>query len=310
MEKGAVAMRHIIDAHLHIWDLSRFSLPWLDEVEQLDRSFTPEDYLREAGQGRDWMIDQAVYVEVDAAPEQKQAEAEYVAGICADKASFINAAVISADLSSPEAATALRPYRDHPHIRGVRHVLHVDSSPKGACLETAFVQNVRLLGELGMLFEGCLRCAELGDFTELARRCPETQMALDHMGNVDPAVIAEKRPDARRAACADQWKRDIDDLGGLSNVCVKISGLNARGDQAADILAPSLKHCFAAFGEDRIMFASNYPVCLLSSGAGPWVEALLAAVADRPEAFVDKLFRLNAAKMYQLQHTIPTRSLS
>jgi len=293
-------MRQIIDTHLHLWDLSRFALPWLAEVKPLDRNFTQEDFRRDAAKGPGWEIERAVYVEVDVAPEQRQEEAEYVAGLCADEDSLVEGAVISVDLSSPDAPKTLRKYEGHPFVRGVRHVLHVASSPQGACLEDVFVGNVRLLGDLGLLFEGCLRCPELGDFVELARRCPGTRMVLDHMGNVDPEIIAMERPGAEQTAYADQWRRNISDMSDLGNVCTKISGLNVSGDGTIDVLAPSLEYCFEAFGEDRIMFASNYPVCRLSLGGRPWVEALLSITAERPQLFQDKLFSRNAIRIYNL----------
>jgi len=293
-------VKQIIDTHLHLWDLSTFSLPWLSEVEMLDRDFSQADFLREAAKGPDWEIVRAVYVEVDVAPEQREQEAEYIAKLCADNDSLVDAAVISVDMSSPDAANTLRKYEGHPSIRGVRHVLHVPSSPRGACLEDTFITNVQLLGAMGMLFEGCLRTTELSDFVELARKCPGTRMVLDHMGNVAPDIISEQHPNAEQAAYARQWKQDIADLGALDNTCTKISGLNAYGDWTADTLAPSLDYCFDAFGENRIMFASNYPVCQLSLGGKPWIEALMHITANRSEAFQDKLFSLNAARIYNL----------
>lgn len=293
-------MRRIIDTHLHLWDLSRFSLPWLAEVEALDRNFDQADFRRDAAKGTAWEIDRAVYVEVDVAPNQRGQEAEYITELCADENSLVDAAVISVDLSSPDAKDTLHKYEGHPSIRGIRHVLHVASSPQGACLENAFVANVRLLGELGLLFEGCLRTPELADFMELARKCPYTQMVLDHMGNVDPAIIATKHPNEKQTAYADQWKRDISDMSELDNVCTKISGLNAYGNWNSHTLAPSLDYCFEAFGEDRIMFASNYPVCQLSLGGRPWIKALLDVSAKRTETFRDKLFSLNATRIYNL----------
>jgi predicted TIM-barrel fold metal-dependent hydrolase len=293
-------IRNIIDTHLHIWDLQRFSLPWLDSVEALNRTYRVEDYLREGGQGEGWRIEKAVYVEVDVAPAQRMEEADYIAGVCADEKSIIDAAVISVDMASGQAAEHLRPFRGHAGIRGVRHVLHVDSSPKGACLKETFVNNVRFLGEQGMLFEGCLRCPELADFVRLAELCPDTLMVLDHMGNVDPALIANRAPDTRGAEARDQWKKDIDALGKLPNVACKISGLNAFGDWDNSVLEPALEHCFAAFGEDRILFASNYPVCELSLRARPWMEALMEITAGRSKEFNNKLFHDNASRIYRM----------
>src|SRR5688572_9693044 len=82
----------IIDTHQHLWDLKRFKLPWVAKGSPLARDFTPADYAAEVkGTG----IEHAVYLEVDVAPEQQQAEAEWVAKLCAGRRTHTRAAVVS-----------------------------------------------------------------------------------------------------------------------------------------------------------------------------------------------------------------------
>lgn len=293
-------MLGIIDSHLHIWDLKRFSLPWLDGVLPLKRTFSYENYVNDAGQGKDWKIEQAVYVEVDVARQQREEEAVFIESLCSKGETRIKAAIVCADLGCANAGEPLEKYKNSLFIRGVRHILHVPESPKGACLQPRFVENVRLLGELGMIFEGCVRCEELGDLASLASQCPGTPVVLNHMGIVDAGVIAKTAPTPKEAAYRDLWFENIGDLAALPNVVCKISGLGLDQEQDINVLSPALERCFDAFGQERIMFGTNYPVCQLSLAANPWIEALLTLTEKKGAAFQKKLFTENAGRIYDL----------
>ncbi|WP_319411627.1 amidohydrolase family protein [uncultured Cohaesibacter sp.] len=295
-------MQHIVDTHLHIWDLEKFSLPWLDGVPALAHTVTEADYLAECGEGPGWKLDAAIYVEVDVAADQKLAEVAYVSARCALRESPILAAIASLDLGDRESAAMLAEMAANPAIRGIRHVLHVPESPKGACLAPAFVANVQRMGELGLLFEACLRCEELDDLVELAKLCPDTTIILDHMGIVDAPVIAKADPDQKERLYRDRWLANIAALGHLPNVACKISGIDAPRQGAMASLRPALEACFSAFGEDRILFATNYPVSQLGLGAREWIAILLGIVTGKSETFRNKLFCENALKYYRISN--------
>ena len=94
----------IIDTHLHIWDLDKFSLPWLDdEGEILNRTYLLEDYKKSLGEN--YQISKAVYVEVDSAQDQKDKENEYIIDVCNDPDKVIEGAIISGDLTQKEFKT-------------------------------------------------------------------------------------------------------------------------------------------------------------------------------------------------------------
>jgi L-fuconolactonase len=188
----------------------------------------------------------------------------------------------------------------------VRQVLHADQAPRGLCLEPTFLASLRLLGELGMSFDLCMRPAELEDAALVAERCPDTRFILDHCGNADPKAFLPKSrlaPDESPWHDPDQWRRDIDRLAKRPNVACKISGIVARAPAAgwsADDLAPIVRQCLDAFGPDRVVFGGDWPVCTLRASLREWVEALRAIVSDRDEADQRKLFFANAARMYGL----------
>lgn len=280
--------RRIIDTHQHLWDLKKFRLPWIEKKSFLDRDYTPTDY--EAGV-KGLGIVQAVYLEVDVAPAQHDAEADHIAALCAKGETPTRAAVIGGRPASPGFAKYVRRFRGHRHVRGLRQVLHGGTTPPGYCLEKAFVKGVQLLGETGLHFELCMRPTELDDAAKLVEQCPGTRFVLDHCGN----------PDLRRHA---KWKKDIAELAKKKNVVAgKISGIVASaepGKWKAEDLAPVVKHTLEVFGPDRVLFGSDWPVCLKAATIGQWLKALDEIVKDRKAEDNRKLYHDNAVRVYGL----------
>lgn len=289
----------ILDTHQHLWDLSRQRLPWLESApEVLRRSYTTEDF-REATRGLGEV--RAIYMEVDVDPAQHVAEAESVLALCRDEDNPTVAAVIGGRPADPGFGDYLARFRDDPHFKGVRQVLHGPATPPSNCLRPEFVRGVRLLGEIGRRFDLCLRPAELSDGAKLVDRCPDTRFVLDHCGNADPSAFREDA-DADRSHDPDAWRRDIDALARREHVVCKISGIVARAPEGwrPDDLALIVNHCLDAFGPDRVMFGGDWPVCLLGAPYRRWVEALKAIVANRPEDERRRLFHDNARRFYDL----------
>lgn len=283
------AMMPIVDTHQHLWDLSRFRLPWLAGAPKLNRSFLMEDY-RQATAGLD--VVKSVYMEVDVEPSQQAAEADYVLELISGGGTPMAGAVISGRPASEGFAAYLARYRDRPAIKGVRRVLHAAETPRGHCLERPFIDGIRLLGNQGLSFDLCMRADELGDAAKLIDACPETAFILDHCGNASV-----------RARDLSGWKADIGRLAERKNVVCKVSGIVASAAPdpwTADDLAPIVNHVLDRFGPDRVVFGGDWPVCTLAATYRQWVEALRRIVADRPLADQKKLFHDNAIRVYRL----------
>jgi L-fuconolactonase len=298
---SADAAQPIIDTHQHLWDLDRFRLPWVKGNAQLGRSFLTADYL-EATRGLN--VVKAVYMEVAVDPAQHREEAEYIIELCRSDDHPTVAAVISGRPAEAGFAEYIRAYRDSPYIKGVRQVLHSGDAKRGLCLEESFVRSMKLLGEMGMCFDLCMRPAELSDGARLADLCPETRFVLDHCGNANVQWFSGPGADAEPTIQErEQWRRDLADLAKRKNVVCKISGIIARvtpGDWKPDDLAPIVNHCLDAFGPDRVMFASDWPVCTRGATLAEWVGALKQIVATRPRDEQQKLFHDNAERFYRL----------
>jgi len=294
--KESSAAIPIIDTHQHLWDLSRCKLTWLSPP--LDRSFTMKDYI-EATQGLH--IVKAIYMEVAMPPEQRLQEAEYVTGLCKDPNSLTRAAVIAGSPAEDGFEAYINRFKGHPYIKGIRGAF---SSAKQMS-DGQVVKNLRLLGELGMRFDLNVSPQSLVEAAQLVGQCPGTRFVLDHCGNVDPIAFFPRDRAAPRTAqhSADEWKQGMGSLAVKPNVICKISGLvdNVPGyPLTANDLAPMINHCLDAFGPDRVVFGSDWPVCLRGMPLRNWVELLKEVIAGRSEQNRRKLFHDNAVRFYDL----------
>lgn len=283
----------IIDTHQHLWDLKKFTLPWhaVEDVPALRRSFVMSDYL-DATKGLN--VVKTVYMEVDVAPEQQMAEADYVTDLCQRGDNPMKAAVVSGRPGTSGFEPYARKLAQNKYIKGIRQVLHGPSTPEGSgyFLQPKFVESIQLLGELGLSFDLCLRSGEVIEAVKLVDQCPKTRFIIDHCGNMSVT--------STDAAARAKWLEGMKQMAARKNTVCKISGIivTANKDWKADDLAPNINDTMNTFGEDRIMFAGDWPVCTLKATFAQWVAALKHIVRDRPMAFQKKLFHDNAAKFY------------
>jgi len=291
----------IVDTHQHLWDLKKFTLPWLAKNESLKNDYLLKDYadataklctFKVGGQSLPGKIVKTVYMEVDVDPGQQDKEAEYVIGLCKSGETPMAAAVILGRPASEGFKKYITAYKDNKYLKGLRQVLHGDGTPKGYCLDPKFIKGVQLLGELGMSYDICVRPGELLDGAKLIDACPGTRFILDHCGNAN----VQARDQA-------QWKKDIAEVAKRKQVVCKVSGIIASakpGEWTAEQLAPIVKHVLDVFGPDRVMFGGDWPVCTLTAPLSAWVETLYRIVRDRSEEQLRKLFHDNAVKFYGL----------
>jgi L-fuconolactonase len=283
----------IIDTHQHLWDLSKFKLPWHqgEDTKPLQRSFVMSDYLAAT---RGLNVVKTVYMEVDVIPEQQVAEVDYVTDLCQRKETPMRAAVVSGRPGTPGFEPYIRKLAGNPFIKGIRQVLHGESTPAGFCLHPEFVESIQLLGELGKCFDLCVRPGEVLDAAKLVEQCPKTRFVLDHCGNMSVTSTDQ--------ALRSKWQQGMQALAAKPNVMCKVSGIivTANPDWKPADLAPNVNFTLDTFGEDRVLFAGDWPVCTLRASFAQWVNALKHIVKDRSLAFQRKLFHDNAAKFYDI----------
>ena len=290
----------IIDTHQHLWDRAKLKLPWLESApEVLRASYTPKEYAA-ATKG---LSIRTVYMEVDVATEDHDKEADYVVGLSRDPKEATKAAVIGGRPASPDFSKYVERHLAGGFVKGVRQVLHADTTGPGYCLADDFVRGVRWLGKKGLSFDLCLRPSDLADGLKLSEKCPDTRFILDHCGNGDPKAFHPKlAPSEKPWHTVEEWKRGIGDLAKRPNVVCKISGIVARAPKGwkAEHLSELVNHCLDSFGPDRVVFGSDWPVCLLGAPLQEWIAALKTIISNRSAEQQQKLLSGNARKLYQL----------
>ena len=279
----------IVDAQVHLWDVSQFPRPWLGSLPALDRSFGVAEYQEQTS---GLPITEMVYVETGVASSYTLLEAQWTVSL-GQRDSRLRGVVAAAPLDDGlhvraylEALAALGPL-----VKGVRRNLEGEHDPD-VCLRDDFVQGVRLLTEYGFSCDICIRHDQLPAVTALVRQCPDVLFVLDHLGK---PPIKEGR--------LDPWRDDLAALAALPNVVCKMSGLVTEADrehwQPTD-LSPYVFHALAVFGVSRVLFGSDWPVVTVASTYRRWVETLDALTVQVSPEHRRKLWSENAHRWYRL----------
>ncbi|HVB96733.1 MAG TPA: amidohydrolase family protein [Chloroflexota bacterium] len=279
----------VIDSHVHLWDPSRFRMVWLDGNSILERPYTVTDYRSQtSGLG----VEGLVYVQVDVEPAYGLLEAEWIASVAREDP-LVQGIVAWAPLEDGDRShsflSALRNLGTS--MKGVRRLIQSEPDPN-FCLRADFVRAVQSLPEFGLSFDICIQHRQLASVVELVRRCPETAFVLDHVAK--PAI---------RDGLQDPWREQIQALAALPNVACKISGMVTEADHQnwsiADV-EPYVQHIWTSFGEDRVMFGSDWPVVLQAATYRRWVETLDTLLANQTETARRKFWSENARQFYRL----------
>ena len=282
-------MESILDAHVHVYDAEALRLQWVRDVPSLGGVWSPASYESEASP---LGIESALYMEVDAPADAQQLELSTIADEMDRPGGMFAAAMVGGDPADPAFGDWLDRLEADTRMVGVRRVLHVDESPQGTCLEPAFVAGVQALGKRGLVFDACVRHGEIDDVVKLARLCPETTIVLDHLGN--PPVPQ---------GMDSNWCASIDRCAETPNLIGKLSGLIQHlddDDWDLETFAPFMSHLLEAFGADRVVWASNWPVCNLHGSLERWVSVTRRFLADYSASERSAVLRANGERVYRI----------
>lgn len=279
----------ITDAHVHLWNPELLRISWLDTSEVLGKPFEPAEYSQHT---EGLPIEGFVYVEVDVDPSYRLLEAKQVAKY-AEQYPRIKAVVVSAPLEDGRVVRSLLAelVAANPLVKGVRRLLQGESDPE-FCLRPGFIEGVKQLADFKLSFDICIKHYQLAGAIELVRRCPEVSFVLDHIA----------KPDIK-AQLLDPWREQMRELAALPNVYCKMSGLVTEADSenwTAEDLKPYVRHVLEVFGEDRVMYGSDWPVVLNASSYKRWYETLLELTDDLSDEAKRKLWSENTRRFYRI----------
>ena len=277
----------IIDTHLHVIDQSVLRYPWLSEVAALNRDFSYRDYECEA---RRVGIGMALHMEVDVDPAQIEQETEQVGMLAAQPDSLIVGAIASCRPEEPDFAAYLERQRQNPLVKGFRRVLHV--VPDEVSEGTLFRENLKRLSGTGLTFDLVVQPHQIPKAIALADLAPDVQFILDHCGVPDIKGSTEL-----------PWREHVAEIARRPNVTAKISGVVAYADAenwTVETLRPYVEHVMEAFGWDRLVWGSDWPVCTLGGSLSTWVAATHALLEGASVEERTKLLSGNARRIWRL----------
>jgi L-fuconolactonase len=278
---------NIIDSHFHLWDRSRFSYDWLNAVPELNRDMLPCEYWATA---RSLPITQSVFVEAYVNREYYVDETLWVLSQTRDN-KWIAGIVGAVYLESPHAAQDLQRLAEHRLFKGVRRLLDEEPDDNFPA-RPDFIRGVQTLAQFSLPFDICIRNTQLPAALELVKQSPGVQFVLDHCG----------KPNIKDGQW-QPWADQVAEFATLGNTYCKMSGLvteAGRENVTVEHLKPYIDHILAQFGVERLMFGTDWPVCILASSPERWLEVLLAALADLTEDQKDWLFRKSCERFYNL----------
>jgi predicted TIM-barrel fold metal-dependent hydrolase len=270
----------LVDTHLHLIEPDRFRYPWIAEEPGLQQTFDLAAYRAEA---QTLGIAAMLHMEVDVAEEDIEAETAHVTSL----GQGVVGAIAGCRPASRDFPAMAERLAANPRVKGLRHVFQGNPAIYDAPL---LAENLRRLATLGLSFDLCVYGPELPPATALAASCPNVQFILDHCGKPGTGPL-------------DTWRRDITAIARLPNVVCKFSGLYsyaAPPEWTLDDLRPAAEHVIGAFGWDRLVWGSDWPVCTLTGSLTRWVEATHALLAGASPDEKRRLFSANAERVYRL----------
>ena len=241
-----------VDGHQHFWVYKPEDLPWIPpELPLLRRDYLPE-HLAPLLQANG--VDGTIVVQAQHSLRETQWLLEL-----AERHPFIRGVVGWVDLRSPRLGGELERFSKSRKLKGLRHILQ-DEADLNFMLGREFTAGIGLLKEFGLTYDLVIAPRHLPAACELVARFPEQPFVLDHIAK--PLI---------KDGVLSPWDADLRKLAALPNVCCKVSGMVTEADWAkwkpADF-TPFLDVVWEAFGAQRIMFGSDWPVCLLAGDYG------------------------------------------
>ena len=284
-----------VDSHVHFYDMQHPELfygHWQPDVDppligkQMrklgERNFLAEDFIETT---RASNVTKAVHVQAAIGSKDPVKETEWLEE-AAERTGFPHAIVAHADLRAPNVESVLERHCAFPRMRGIR-----DFSYGDFLVADDFHRGYALLEKYNLHASIAAQCQDMEKLAALASKFPNTVIVIDHAGNP-----AERTPEY-----FELWKRGMATAASAENIVIKISGLG-MGDHSwtVDSVRPYVLGCIEAFGVERSIFATNWPVDSLFSDYDTLIDAYTEIVADFSEDEKRDMFARNTEALYRI----------
>ena len=283
----------LIDTHCHLWKKELSGKSWLSpELGFLYRTFDTDDLAHAIGQVG---IDACVVIEAGKSPEENTQLQRF-----AGSSSSIGAFVSYADLESPDLATNLDIWQRDPKFRGVRMGLE-GSDSSNILTRPNMVDNLLEIARRDLIFEFLVQPPQLRDVVAVYDKIPALKGIIEHMG----------KPDLTDREDFAQWKEHVSVLARNSHVTCKLSFspriqdfkallANSEGALSSDLIEPYSAYLLEHFGPERLMWGSDWPICLLFGDYTEIWGVFNEAVSGLKEQDRKRIFGGNAVAFYGL----------
>ncbi|HLW99468.1 MAG TPA: amidohydrolase family protein [Candidatus Acidoferrales bacterium] len=279
-----------IDAHQHFWKYDAARDSWITkEMAILKRDFTPADLLPEMSANG---IDGSIAVQTN----QSEQETLFLLDI-GKRNDWIAGVVGWVDLCAGNVEERLRYFSQFEKLRGVRHIVQSEADDR-FLLGADFMRGIRCLAQFNLTYDILIFPKQLPAAIDFVARFPEQPFVLDHMAK--PNIKSGHRSTENM-----EWARNIKFLAAHRNVSCKLSGLITEADWNGwrpEDFRPYLDTVFEAFGAHRLMFGSDWPVCLLAGTYHRVREVIQKYVGEFSVAEQEQIFGGNAQKFYGLKN--------
>ena len=277
----------IVDAHHHFWDPATADYPWLtDQLAAIRRAFGPADLEP---------LLQAAGVEATVLVQTRSSLAETVDFLdVAGRTPFIRGVVGWVDLTDRAVADTiarLRAGSGGEYLVGIRHQVHDEADPEWL-LRDDVARGIEAVGRAGLVYDLLVRPRELPAALALVARHPDMRFVIDHLAK-PPIASGELEP----------WASLLAPFAGLDHVACKLSGMVTEADWSswtASDLRPYVQRVVDVFGPERVLYGSDWPVCLLAGSYGDVLEAARATLDGLSKDELASAFGQSASAIYGL----------
>jgi L-fuconolactonase len=275
---------HVIDAHHHLWHYSAREYGWIDDsMAALRRDFLPADLVVELAEAG---VDGVVTVQA----RQTLEETRWLLEL-ARSCQTIRGVVGWAPLASSDFEDTMSKLATDTKLVGLRHV--VQAEPKGFLDGAHFNGGVRAMQKGGLVYDLLIVESQLEEAIRFVDRHPRQIFVLDHIAK--PRIAA---------AVIEPWRTRIQELSRRSNVCCKLSGMvteDSWSQWSIESLRPYFDVVVEAFGPNRLMAGSDWPVCLVAASYPQWWQVLRDYFADFSNHERADIFGTTATRIYNLK---------